>query len=164
MPVSGVQPVGPPPAGVAPGTPGAPQLVPGAPPVTGPPHGVPVHPQFSGIPGVPAAPVAPVQPVLGAPGTPAMSNVPPPHGLTIPQSQPHPQPPHLNQGLAPQAQMTAPEDLAVDPSLEDEPEDEHLAKRQRLDDNQDSVLEDEAVLNALTSHNNPTPPGEYATE
>lgn len=60
--------------------------------------------------------------------------------------------------------MTGPEDLAVDPTLEDEPEDEHLVKRQRLEDNQDSVLEDEAVLNALASHNNPTPPGEYATE
>ncbi len=70
----------------------------------------------------------------------------------------------MNQGIAPQAQMTVSDDIAVDPSLEDEPEEEHSAKRQRLDDGHDSALEDEAVLNALTSHNNPTPPGEYTTE
>jgi hypothetical protein len=60
--------------------------------------------------------------------------------------------------------MTVSNDIAVDPSLEDDAEDEHSAKRQRLEDSQDSALEDEAVLNALASHNNPTPPGEYATE
>jgi hypothetical protein len=60
--------------------------------------------------------------------------------------------------------MTAPEDLAVDPSLEEEPEDEPAVKRQRLDNSQEPTLEDEAVLNALASHNNPTTPGEYTTE
>jgi hypothetical protein len=60
--------------------------------------------------------------------------------------------------------MTAPEDLAVDPSLDEEPEDEHAAKRQRLDDSQEPSLEDEAVLNALAGHNNPATPGEYTTE
>jgi hypothetical protein len=62
--------------------------------------------------------------------------------------------------------MTAPDDLAVDPSLGAEPDEEHAAKRQRLDDSQEPSLEveDEAVLNALAGHNNPTTPGEYATE
>jgi hypothetical protein len=61
--------------------------------------------------------------------------------------------------------MTVPGQLAVDPSLEDEePEEQHAAKRLRLDDSQDPSLEDEAVLNALAGHNNATPPGEYSTE
>ncbi len=72
----------------------------------------------------------------------------------------------MSQGIAPQAQMTVSNDIVVDPSLEEDAdeEDEHSVKRQRLDDGQDSALEDEAVLNALTSHNNPTPPSDYATE
>lgn len=60
--------------------------------------------------------------------------------------------------------MTSPDDLAVDPSLEDDPEDEHVAKRQRLDDSQEPTLEDEAVLSALAGHNNPGTPGEYTSE
>jgi hypothetical protein len=69
--------------------------------------------------------------------------------------------------------MTAPEDLAVDPSLEDdaeeedeeeEEEEEHAAKRQRLEDSQEQTLEDEAVLHVLSGHNNPETPGEYTTE
>ena len=61
--------------------------------------------------------------------------------------------------------MNAPADIAVDPDLEDEPEEEQPAKRPRLnEDNQESSIEDEAVLNALTDHNNPTTPGEYSTE
>lgn len=42
---------------------------------------------------------------------------------------------------------------AVDPSLEDP--DEHMAKRPRLHENQDPSLEDVAVMNALSAHNNP---------
>jgi hypothetical protein len=62
--------------------------------------------------------------------------------------------------------MNAPEDLAVDPSLEDdaEEEEEHVAKRQRLEDSQEPTLEDEAVLHVLSGHNNPETPGEYSTE
>jgi hypothetical protein len=57
-----------------------------------------------------------------------------------------------------------PEDLAVDPSLEEDL-DEQPAKRPRLsDDSQDASIEDEAVLNALAVHNNPTTPGEYTSE
>jgi hypothetical protein len=60
--------------------------------------------------------------------------------------------------------MTAPDGLAVDPSLVNEPTEEPAAKRQRLNDSQDPSLDDEAVLNALASHNNTPTPGEYATE
>lgn len=63
--------------------------------------------------------------------------------------------------------MSASENLAVDPSLEDdveEEEDEHAAKRQRLEDSQEPTLEDEAVLHVLSGHNNPETPGEYTTE
>jgi hypothetical protein len=61
--------------------------------------------------------------------------------------------------------MNAPEDLAVDPSLEDDAEEEeHVAKRQRLEDSQEPTLEDEAVLHVLSGHNNPETPGEYSTE
>ncbi|KAK4043594.1 hypothetical protein C8A01DRAFT_43532 [Parachaetomium inaequale] len=164
MPAPGVHPVGAPPAGVAPGAPGAPPLVPGAAPVPGMAHGVPVHPQFAGLPGVPAAPPTPGSAIPGAPGTPAMPNVPPAHGLPVTHGQPQPHPPQVSQGIAPQAQMTAHEDLAVDPGLDEEPEDDHAAKRQRLDDSQEPSLEDEAVLNALAGHNNPATPGEYTTE
>lgn len=59
--------------------------------------------------------------------------------------------------------MTAPGDLAVDPNLEEEPE-APAAKRPKLNDSQDSTLEDEAVLTALAAHNNETSPGEYTTE
>jgi hypothetical protein len=69
-----------------------------------------------------------------------------------------------NSGVAPQAQMTVPDDLAVDPNLEDDPEEEHSAKRQRLDDSHDPSLEEDAVLNALASHNNPETPAEFTTE
>jgi hypothetical protein len=92
--------------------------------------------------------------------------------MVVAQGQPQPPPPQVNQAMAaqvnqamaPQAQMTAPDDLAVDPNLGEEPDEEHAAKRQRLDDSQEPSLEDEAVLNALADHNNPTPPGEYTSE
>ena len=50
------------------------------------------------------------------------------------------------------------DDIAVDPSLEnpdvqDEDDDEPVAKRQRLvEENQDPSLEDEAMLSALAAH------------
>lgn len=50
----------------------------------------------------------------------------------------------------------------MDPGLEDP--DEQVAKRPRLDENQDPTLEDEAVLNALAGHGNPTPVDHYAPE
>jgi hypothetical protein len=60
-------------------------------------------------------------------------------------------------------QQTAPvpERLDVDPSLDDAVE--PVVKRQKLEENHDPSLEDEAVLNALAAHNNPTQV-EYATE
>ncbi|KAJ4307040.1 hypothetical protein N0V88_000415 [Collariella sp. IMI 366227] len=77
-------------------------------------------------------------------------------GLPIPSS--------VTAGMAPQAPMTMPDDLAVDPSLEDEPEDGRDAKRQRMSDSQDPSLEEVAMMNALASHNNPTTPGAYTSE
>jgi hypothetical protein len=41
---------------------------------------------------------------------------------------------------------------------------EQPAKRPRLEENQDPALEDEAVLNALAVHSNPTPVDHYGTE
>lgn len=64
------------------------------------------------------------------------------------------------------AQQTpvADEELAVDPSLEDDPDDEHLSKRQRLDVPPDSSMEDEAVMNALAAHTNPDSAESYEEE
>ena len=50
----------------------------------------------------------------------------------------------------------------VDPDLE-APE-EHPAKRPRLDPSRDSVPEDDAVLNALAVHSQPTPGENYTQE
>ncbi|KAL2147885.1 hypothetical protein VTI28DRAFT_3363 [Corynascus sepedonium] len=163
-PAPGVNSNGPSSAGVPPGTPGASSLVPGTVSIQNMSPGLPVHPQFAGLPGVSPVPPPPASTVSGAPGTPAMANVPGPQGLPATQVQTQPPPPQPNPGVAPQAQMTAHEELAVDPSLGEEPEEEHAAKRQRLDDSQEPTLEDEAVLNALASHNNPTTPGEFSTE
>lgn len=127
-------------------------------------HGLPVHAQFTGLPGVSPAPPAPASTVPGASGTPAMANAADSQGLPQAQDQAQQPQPQTNPGVAPQVQMTAHEELAVDPSLGEEPEEEHAAKRPRLDDSQEPTLEDEAVLNALAGHNNPTTPGEYTTE
>ncbi|KAK4120802.1 hypothetical protein N657DRAFT_140917 [Parathielavia appendiculata] len=179
-PVSGTQPaeaqsVGAQSAGVSPadvtsGTSGAPSpLVPGVGQTAGVPHGVAIHPQYPGVGRMPSAPTAPLSTVPGIPGTPGMPLEPAPQGLAVAQGQPQPPPPQASQAIAPQAQMaqahmTSPEELAVDPNLEEEPEEEHAAKRQRLDDSQEPTLEDEAVLNVLAGHNNPTTPGEYTSE
>lgn len=155
----GVAPLGPPP-GAPPGAPGVHPLYPNAPPVAGVPPGVPVGTPLAGVP-VPPHAVVPAVP--GTPGAPAMPNIPS-HGLPVSQGPPQPPPSQVNQGVAPQAQMTAPQDLAVDPNLEEDTE-EHASKRQRLsDDSQDPSIEDEAVLNALAVHNNPETPGDYTTE
>ncbi|AEO61785.1 hypothetical protein MYCTH_2312344 [Thermothelomyces thermophilus ATCC 42464] len=167
-PASGVHPGGTAAGGAPPGAPGtpsgAPALVPGTTPIQNMSHGLPVHAQFTGLPGVSPAPPTPASTVPGPSGTPAMANAPDSQGLPQGQGQAQPPPPQTNPGVAPQAQMAAHEELAVDPSLGGEPEEEHAAKRQRLDDSQEPTLEDEAVLNALASHNNPTTPGEYTTE
>jgi hypothetical protein len=55
------------------------------------------------------------------------------------------------------------DDLAVDPNLEDDLE-EQPAKRPRLNESQDSSIEDETVLSGLSVNNNPTPGGEYTSE
>lgn len=63
--------------------------------------------------------------------------------------------------------MTAPGNLTVDSSLEDdavEDEEEHVSKRQRLEDIQEPTLEDEAVLHVLSGHNNSETPDEYTGE
>ncbi|KAK3304402.1 uncharacterized protein B0T15DRAFT_240516 [Chaetomium strumarium] len=174
----GAQQVGASPAGTVPG---GPPMVQGT-PAGGMPHGVPMHPQYPGVPGVSGAPPTPVSTASGAPGTPGMPTMPATQGVPMGQGppmaqgqpmvqgqpmlagQPQPTATMPGPGVAPQAPMTAPEQLAVDPSLDDGPEEEHAAKRQRLADSQDPSLDDEAVLNALAGHNNPTTPGEYTTE
>jgi hypothetical protein len=63
----------------------------------------------------------------------------------------------MHSQISPQTGSETPgsESLAVDPSLEDP--DEHPHKRQRLDEeNQDPSLEEQAVMNALAAHNNPS--------
>ncbi|SPQ27459.1 640fcbc6-deb0-419d-8721-15944957a1c0 [Thermothielavioides terrestris] len=125
---------------------------------------VPSPPQFAAEPGVSAAPPVTVSPAPGAPGNPAMQSMPAAPGVPVAQGQPQPGAPVPSPRVAPQAQMTAPDGLAVDPSLVNEPAEEPAAKRQRLNDSQDPSLDDEAVLNALASHNNTPTPGEYSTE
>lgn len=60
---------------------------------------------------------------------------------------------------APQPPVT--EDLGLGPNGDDS---EHIAKRPRLEENQDPALDDEAVLSALAAHTNPTPVDHYSTE
>ena len=159
-PLPGTAPSGLSPTGPPLGAPGAHPLFHGAPSVAGMQPGVSPGPPLGGIPGGPPASLSGLP---GGSGNPGIANVSVPHGLPVVQGQPQPPPPQANQGGAPQAQMT-PEDLAVDPSLEEDL-DEQPAKRPRLsDDSQDASIEDEAVLNALAVHNNPTTPGEYTSE
>ncbi|KXX81229.1 hypothetical protein MMYC01_201380 [Madurella mycetomatis] len=173
QPAAATGPAGP--TGTAPGASSAPPLVPGAPPAVAGAPGVPAGPPMSGMPPVSTAPADPAGPAgpagVGTSGAPSIPSAPPTQVLPASQAQPRP-PPHpplpahlvqsSNPGVAPQAQMAGPDDLAVDPSLEEDPE-EHAAKRPRLNESQDSSIEDEAVLNALAVHSNPTP-GEYTTE
>ncbi|KAK4133009.1 hypothetical protein BT67DRAFT_443381 [Trichocladium antarcticum] len=159
---SGVAPVGASPTGTPLGAPGVHPLFPGGPSAAGMQPGPPLGGVSSGPPALSGLPGGP-----GTPGTPGIQNESIFHGLPIVQSQPQPPPPppppQAHRGRAPQAQMS-PEDLAVDPSLEEDL-DVKPAKRPRLsDDSQDASIEDEAVLNALSVHNNPTTPGEYAAE
>ncbi|KAK4115670.1 hypothetical protein N656DRAFT_775609 [Canariomyces notabilis] len=160
------------PANAAPGAPGGPPLVPGAPPPGAGAPGVPGAPSLPGVPTVSGVPSGPPGPsVTGAPQQ--IPNAPPvqgmPPGQALPGAPPHPAlPGHLaqpaNPGVAPQAQMSEPDDdLAVDPNLEDDLE-EQPAKRPRLNESQDSSIEDETVLSGLSVNNNPTPGGEYTSE
>ncbi|KAK4205634.1 hypothetical protein QBC40DRAFT_270545 [Triangularia verruculosa] len=155
---------------------GAPGQIPGqapglAPGVGVPPGGVPgpMPSAAPGPPGVPpgvGAPPPPQQitsvPVPVIPGMPAPMHPMYSHNVQ-PQGQTPIRPPSrpLNTGGAPPAQMDSP-DLAVDPNLEDD-SDEHVAKRQRLDDSQNGSLDDEAMMNALAAHNEPTP-GDYSQD
>jgi hypothetical protein len=148
-----------------------------------PPGSVPAVPGASSTPAVanvpaPHQPSANHQPPVthGLPpghglspshGPPANHGLPTSHGLPVSHGQPQPPPPQVNQGVAPQAQMTAPGNLTVDSSLEDdavEDEEEHVSKRQRLEDIQEPTLEDEAVLHVLSGHNNSETPDEYTGE
>lgn len=100
-------------------------------------------------------------PIAGAPGAPGQ------------QPQPSASPSDaLPETLPAQGSLTpAPADadadaveepLSLDPSGEDL--DEPPIKRQRLDDNTDPALEDEAVLNALAAHSNPASVDHYTQE
>ncbi|KAK4175961.1 hypothetical protein QBC36DRAFT_16587 [Triangularia setosa] len=143
--------------GLAPGV--APGAVPGA--AAGPP----------GMPPVAGAPPTPQQitsvPVPVIPGMPAPSGVPmhPMYTQNVQaqgQTPVRPPPRPVNAGGAPPAQMDSPDNLAVDPNLEDD-SDEHIVKRQRLDDSQSGSLDDEAMMSALSAHNEPTP-GDYSQD
>ncbi|KAK4662687.1 hypothetical protein QC763_605780 [Podospora pseudopauciseta] len=131
--------------GVAPGPPGAP--VSSAPPTPQQITSVPVPV----IPGMPAPPPGVQMHPMYAQNVQAQVQTP-----VRPPSRP------INAGGAPPAQMESPDDLAVDPNLEDD-SDEHMAKRQRLDDSQSGSLDDEAMMNALSAHNEPTP-GDYSQD
>ena len=126
----------------------------------------PVAPMGTGVP----APIPGVVPGMAPSNAPAlpnvagMPNIPPPHGDGESMTDAHsiqdadgesPQPRMTGDGsLSGHGDTPIGDDLAaVDPSLED-PE-EHMAKRPRLHDNSDPSLEDVAVMNALSAHNNP---------
>lgn len=168
------------------GVPGAPvgappQAIPGAQPVPGAPipmvpsapipmmPGVPVPGAASGVPGVagvpvghPGVPVGPGAPIGVGPGVGVadmgMPTVGAPQGGGGPTA--------LAEGSdSGQGETPADDELAVDPSLEDADDDqEHAAKRPRLDDNQGSSLDDEAVMNALAAHTNPETGDPYEQE
>ncbi|KAL2127751.1 hypothetical protein VTI74DRAFT_10232 [Chaetomium olivicolor] len=132
-----------------------------------------VHPQFPGVMAVSGALPDPVPAVSGpTPGSlpgpvadvPAVANMSVSLGMPVVQSQPQPMTP-VTTGISPQAPMTGPDDLAVDPSLEGLPEHAQQPKRQRLDGSQDPALEEEeTMLSALAAHTNSATPGEYPTE
>lgn len=54
----------------------------------------------------------------------------------------------------PDAQHDIMQPVELDLETQSEEPDEHLAKRPRLEENQDPALNDEAILSALVSHNN----------
>ncbi|KAK5660848.1 hypothetical protein OQA88_12219 [Cercophora sp. LCS_1] len=131
--------------------------------MTAGPGGLPMVPDPSAasmIQGIPQAQMHPVHPV--AQMMPSGHDHPHSHSHDHGQPQLHP----ALQGDDSSAQDTpgADEELAVDPSLEDDPEDEHVSKRQRLDVPQDTSMEDEAVLNALAAHANPDSAESYEEE
>ncbi|KAK3320952.1 hypothetical protein B0T19DRAFT_253922 [Cercophora scortea] len=111
------------------------------------------------IPGVPAV----------ARGAPGLSGVPGPHQLGQIQGQP-PLPVSQSMSIESQTPMPGDDDLAVDPSLDDvdvgdvDDASQHMAKRPRLDPNQDPSLEDEAVMHALAAHNNPNAVDHFTTD
>ncbi|KAK0634765.1 hypothetical protein B0T17DRAFT_611730 [Bombardia bombarda] len=80
---------------------------------------------------------------------------------TAPMGDGHDQPPLSMAQSMSAGQTSMHGDGLVDPDLENS---EHIAKRPRLDESHDPSLEDEAVLNALTTHNNPTPENAYVPD
>ncbi|KAK0626153.1 hypothetical protein B0T14DRAFT_509271 [Immersiella caudata] len=143
-------------------------------PGRGRPRKLPVN---SAAGGTPAAPVAVATPL--PPPPPGMLGIPPQIAVVpavgdvaslsaspvVPDASMLPQiPPPVDASISAQGDTPVDDDLAVDPSLEDaEDDDDHAAKRPRLDDSQDHSLEDAAVLNALAAHNNPAA-GDYDAE
>ena len=142
---------------VVPGAPSAPSNATGTSPATSNVPAAAVNlqniPSVHHVPGVTAA-AAVVTDGSGAPGA-----------ATTQAGQGEAQPPTpSNASMSAEIQTPMADDLAVDPSLEDaEGDEEHAAKRPRLDDSHDGSLEDEAVLNALTAHNHPTPVEDHYT-
>ena len=137
---------------------------------SGAPGAAPVTPGAIGAPGGPAAPaVLGMPPALdGVPGVGDISTLSESPGVQDGSVEPQHQPP-VDRSVSVQGDTPVDDELAVDPSLEDAEEaedddDEHAAKRPRLDDNQDQSLEDVAVLHALAAHNNPVAGDEYEPE
>lgn len=113
-------------------------------------HGHPVTPDLSGLPsGLPSR--LPSGLPSGLPNVGAINQSGGGHQIPMDTS------------LSAQGDTPGGEELAVDPSLEDADIEEHAAKRPRLETNQDPSLEDEAVMNALTAHNNPVA-GDYVQD
>lgn len=79
------------------------------------------------------------------------------HELDAPGSVSSP----ITPGAVAATQPSGADDLALAPNGDDS---EHIAKRPRLEENQDPALDDEAVLSALAAHSNPTPVDHYSTE
>lgn len=145
------------PANGAPTTPGAAPAAPGATMVP-PPHPAPgdvaMPSPVSGVHGLPDVSGLPVVP--GPVHVPNMADAASVQGGELMPQIPTP----VDGSVSAQGDTPAGDDLAVDPSLEDvEDEDEHAAKRPRLDDSQEPSLDDVAAMNLLAAHNNPT--GDY---
>ncbi|KAK0705123.1 hypothetical protein B0H67DRAFT_499020 [Lasiosphaeris hirsuta] len=130
---------------------GRPRKQPAVAPVEG---GTPGDPSLVGVPGIPD--------LSGVAGGSDISGLSDTQGIETGQSGSQPPPP-IASSLSTQADTPVADDLAVDPSLEDaDADDEHAAKRPRLDEN--PSLDDEAVMNALAAHNDPSSGNPYVPE
>ncbi|KAB5585790.1 hypothetical protein GE09DRAFT_1048833 [Coniochaeta sp. 2T2.1] len=112
-------------------------------------------------------PLPPIPPTTSIPSSiPSLmpSSMPSSMPPALPSSMPSSMPSSIPQPHEPHAQSETPgsDAMAVDPSLDDQIS--QPAKRPRLEENVEPSIEDEAVLNALAAHANPSPGDHYAPD